>query len=153
MSAIRPISVGIVVKDGHLLASKEYDRAKDESFYRLLGGGIEFGETAMQALRREFAEELGIELASAELLEVTENIFEYQGSSGHEVAFVFGVTAPELDALPLDAQLQVLDQGTAVVWAPLLETDRPIYPEGVAALARDWELSRRSRPNPTESQS
>lgn len=52
------------------------DSVTGETFHRLIGGGIEFGETAEAALRREFAEELGVTLGSVELLEVVENIFE-----------------------------------------------------------------------------
>lgn len=104
---------------------------KDEVFHRAIGGGIEFGETAEAALRREFVEELGVVLDEVELLGVVENIFEYEGRPGHEIAHVFAVESSEIDAIPLDAQLVVLDEGSPIRWVPITRMTRPLYPEGI----------------------
>ncbi|WP_053095418.1 NUDIX domain-containing protein [Microbacterium sp. CGR1] len=105
MPAIRNIAVGLPVKDGHLLALEGHDASRGLDFLRAIGGGIEFGETAAEALGREFMEELGVTLEGAEPLGVFENIFTYEGAPGHEIAHVFAVTSAELDAVPLDAEL------------------------------------------------
>ena len=65
MPRIRNIAVGLPCKDGHVLALEGYDSVRDLRFYRAIGGGIEFGETAELALRREFREELACELGAA----------------------------------------------------------------------------------------
>ena len=133
MPAIRNISVGLPVKDGHVLVLFGRDVSKGQDFYRAIGGGIEFGERADEALRREFVEELGVELDGSRLLAVAENIFTYEGSPGHEIAHVFAVDCAALDALPLDAELHVLDEGSPVRWVPvdsLRDGARPLFPAG-----------------------
>jgi 8-oxo-dGTP pyrophosphatase MutT (NUDIX family) len=131
--AIRNIAVGLPVKDGHLLALEGHDRSRGLNFLRAIGGGIEFGETAVEALRREFMEELGVSLQDAEPLGVFENIFTYEGEPGHEIAHVFAVTCAELDAVPLDAELRILDEGSPVRWVPIADIEsgiRVLFPEG-----------------------
>ena len=39
---IRPIALGIAVKDGKILASRGYDKIKGTHFYRCLGGALSF---------------------------------------------------------------------------------------------------------------
>ncbi|WP_286308692.1 NUDIX hydrolase [Agromyces mangrovi Wang et al. 2018] len=134
MPTIRNIAVGLPVRDGHVLVLDGRDRVKDASFHRALGGGIEFGETAEQALRREFVEELGVELGRVELLDVVQNIFTYEGRPGHEIAHVYAVESDEIDRIPLDARLHVLDEGSPVRWVPIRETPHPFYPDGIAEI-------------------
>ena len=57
---IRPIVLGIARKNNKILVSEGYDKVKNQTFYRCLGGGIEFLETSQEALKREYKEELGI---------------------------------------------------------------------------------------------
>ncbi|MGF6823085.1 8-oxo-dGTP pyrophosphatase MutT (NUDIX family) [Microbacterium sp. ZKA21] len=133
MPAIRNISVGLPVKEGHVLVLSGRDVSKGQDFYRAIGGGIEFGERADEALRREFLEELGVVLDGSRVLTVTENIFTYESSPGHEVAHVFAVECAALDALPLDAELHILDEGSPVRWVPiedLRDGVRPLFPAG-----------------------
>ena len=137
MPSIRNISVGLPVRSGHVLVLEGRDSAKNKAFYRAIGGGIEFGETAEVALRREFVEELDVTLGAVSLLGVIENIFEYEGEPGHEIAHVFAVASDDLDQLSLDALLHVLDEGSPVRWVPISQDDRPFYPEGVASLLRE----------------
>jgi putative intracellular protease/amidase/8-oxo-dGTP pyrophosphatase MutT (NUDIX family) len=83
---LRPIALA-VLRDpqGRLLVVEGRDEAKAETFYRPPGGGIEFGETAVQAATREIQEELGFEVVDAQLLGFCENIFAYEGRAGHEI--------------------------------------------------------------------
>ena len=57
---IRPVVLGIAKRDNKILVSEGYDKVKNQTFYRCLGGGIEFFETSQEALVREFKEELDI---------------------------------------------------------------------------------------------
>jgi 8-oxo-dGTP pyrophosphatase MutT (NUDIX family) len=134
---IRNIAVGLPCKDGHVLVLEGNDDVRALRFYRAIGGGIEFGETAERALRREFHEELGCELADVRLIGVTENIFEYEGRPSHEIARVFTVDSAELASVPLGAELRILDEGSIVRWVPVasIESGRmPLFPTGSIAM-------------------
>jgi ADP-ribose pyrophosphatase YjhB (NUDIX family) len=136
MPTIRDLAVGLPVCDGYVLVSDATDSTKSEVFHRALGGGIEFGETADTAVRREFAEELGVNLITVQLLGVVENIFDYEGKPGHEIVHVFAVQSKDIDVLPLDAQFRVLDEGSPVAWRRISRIDRPLYPAGTEDLLR-----------------
>jgi ADP-ribose pyrophosphatase YjhB (NUDIX family) len=90
MPTIRPIALAIPRRGEDLLVFESHDPTKDQTFYRPLGGGIEFGETAELAVCRELREELGVELLDVRLVGVLENIFYGFGRDGHEIAFIFG---------------------------------------------------------------
>jgi len=72
-----------------MLVMPGYDSVKDQAFFRPIGGGIEFGETSLEALKREVMEELGAELKNCRLLEVVENIFTYNGQAAQEICFIY----------------------------------------------------------------
>ena len=58
-NTIRPLALCIVKDGDRVLLGDGFDPVKNETFYRFLGGGIEFREIAEKALKREFREELG----------------------------------------------------------------------------------------------
>lgn len=60
--------------------------------------------------------------------------FEYEGHPGHEIAHVFAVDSSEIDAIPLDSQLEVLDEGSPIRWVPIVGTPAPFYPTGIARI-------------------
>lgn len=107
-------------------------------FHRLIGGGVEFGETHLEAIRREVDEELGARILDLRLLTVLESIFRVDGEPGHEIVFLY---TGRLDPPPAEhgATLTESDGSTMpVVWRPLdgAEPDVPLYPSGVEAWAR-----------------
>lgn len=61
---------------------------KGETFYRPLGGGIEFGELAAQTAIREFKEELNADIEILSYCSTLENIFEFNGTKGHQIVIV-----------------------------------------------------------------
>jgi len=79
-----------LLSDGErVLVGKGQDFVKKNYFYRVLGGSTEFGETSEEGVRREIREELGCDIENLELLDVIENIFEFEGQKGHEITFMF----------------------------------------------------------------
>lgn len=86
---IRPIALGLIQHQGHVFVSKGYDSVKNQKFYRFLGGGIDFGEASIDALQREFQEEIQAELTNIQYLGCLENIFTCHGKPGHELIQLF----------------------------------------------------------------
>ena len=94
---IRPIALGLAIKDGKVLVSEGYDKVKNQTFYRCLGGGIEFLEKSDEALKREFKEEIDADIVVKDLLDVAENIFTYEGKDAHELIFIYNVDINDND--------------------------------------------------------
>ena len=88
-SRIRPIALGLLQHQGHIFVSKGKDTVKAETFYRFLGGGIDFGESSIDALKREFQEEIQAELTNIEYLTCLDNLFTCSGKPGHELIQLF----------------------------------------------------------------
>ena len=91
---IRPIALGLVIKNNKLLVSKGFDKVKSETFYRCLGGGIEFLEKGEEALKREFLEEINVDIIVKDFLGISENIFTYQGKKAHELILFYSIEIP-----------------------------------------------------------
>ncbi len=72
MSQIRIRVAGILVKDQKILLVRH--EKNGQSYYLLPGGGVEFGETAGQALTREFMEEVGLSVEVGKLVMVQDSI-------------------------------------------------------------------------------
>jgi ADP-ribose pyrophosphatase YjhB (NUDIX family) len=143
---IRNIAVGLVVRDGHALVEIYPANDRHDVFARVLGGGIEFCERAADAVRREFAEELGFTRVDAELLTVTENIFDAGRATGHEIVHVYAMAGAELDALDLSDVLPVQDSDTSARWvalSALRALDPPLSPAGIIEIAESLDRTAR----------
>jgi len=92
---IRVVALGAVRRDNELLVQVEESPETGAPFHRLLGGGVEFGEHSQEAVVREFDEELGVELAEPTLTGTFEQVFSYNGETGHEVWRVYEATIRE----------------------------------------------------------
>jgi 8-oxo-dGTP pyrophosphatase MutT (NUDIX family) len=86
---IRPIVLGLVRHEHRILVAEGYDSGKRSHYYRALGGGIDFGESSQDALRREFREELQVELENIRYLGCSESLFTLAGEPGHEIVFAY----------------------------------------------------------------
>jgi 8-oxo-dGTP pyrophosphatase MutT (NUDIX family) len=79
----------LIRQGDRILVERGRDDVKDETFFRLLGGSIEFGETGAETLRRELREELGAEADIGRVVATIENLFMYEGEAAHEIALVY----------------------------------------------------------------
>lgn len=67
---IRPVVIGIARNGSKILVSEGRDKVKNQTFYRCLGGGIEFLERSEDALKREYKEELGVDIEIEKYLRI-----------------------------------------------------------------------------------
>ena len=86
---IRVLALGVILDGDRIFISEGYDSAKQQTFYRAMGGGVEFGETSRDALQREFQEEIQAELTNIQYLGCLENLFIFNGQQGHEILQVY----------------------------------------------------------------
>lgn len=82
---IRVIVLGLIRAGDRIFVSQFKDPVKQDTFYRALGGGVEFGEHSIDALQREFQEEIEAELTNIKYLACLENLFIFNGQPGHEL--------------------------------------------------------------------
>jgi ADP-ribose pyrophosphatase YjhB (NUDIX family) len=121
MSSIRPNALAIIKSKGRVLACKGVNESSGKVFFRVLGGGIDFGELAVDALRREFKEELNATIINEVLLCTAENIFEYNGEQGHEITFLYQADLQE-QHLYDEVSMPILDNNAATAeWVPISE--------------------------------
>ena len=88
-SSIRFVALGAVHREEDLLVYRDKSPDTGDPYYRLLGGGVEFGEHSREAVVREFDEELGVELADPTLAGTFERVFTFDGETNHEVWRVY----------------------------------------------------------------
>jgi 8-oxo-dGTP pyrophosphatase MutT (NUDIX family) len=129
---IRPLALALIVHEGRLLVAVGTDRVTRQGFYRLLGGGIEFGETGAQTLRRELHEEIGAQAARVSYLDTLENIFIYEGEAGHEICRVYLVEVEPRELYDAE-EIPLLDTDAVARWVPLdafMAGGERLYPDG-----------------------
>lgn len=86
---IRVIALGLVFDGDRVFVFEDYESLRQRYFYRALGGGVEFGESCLDALKREFLEEIQAELTNIHYLGCIENRFTFLGESKHEIVQLY----------------------------------------------------------------
>ncbi len=139
---IRVLSLGIFRRGDSIFVAEGYDPTKAETFYRPLGGGVEFGEQAADALVREMREETGLEVRNLRYAGMCENIFTYLGQPGHEIVLLYEADFADPTVYENDEMICQEDDELPfkAVWKPLSEfginRDGPLYPDGLMKLLR-----------------
>ncbi|MBI4577429.1 MAG: NUDIX domain-containing protein [Planctomycetes bacterium] len=137
---IRPLSLGVFRHQGRILVSEGQDSVKGETFYRLLGGGIEFGERGREALVREIREELSVGVSDLRYLGTLENVFVYEGLPGHELCLVYEARLDD-PGLYRRERFSGHEEGEGAfpcLWKDVAEfgPEAPLYPDGALGLVR-----------------
>ena len=138
---IRPLALCVFRRGDKIFVSRGHDKSTGVTFYRPIGGKIEFGETARDALVREVVEELGEAVTDIRYIGALENIFVYEGNPGHEIVMVFDGRFLDESLNRDDVVLVGEDDGDVLyeaTWRTLdsfREDDAPpLYPDGLLEL-------------------
>ena len=136
---IRPIVICILRRGEEIFVFEGCDSIKNETFYRPLGGAIKFGETSLQAIKREIHEEINTNITNLIYIGVLENIFTSEGKPGHEIVLVYQGDFTEPNIYNQQVVLGTEDNGEqfTAMWKPLEEFESGksiLYPIGLLEL-------------------
>ena len=134
---IRPLAICVFRNNNRILVAEGYDPVKKQTFYRPLGGGIEFGEYSEQTIHRELMEEIGAEVGDLKYLGALENVYVFNGTPGHEIVQVYdgALKDPGLyDQAVIVGQEADIEDSFRAVWMSLNvfgEGKAILYPTGL----------------------
>lgn len=133
---IRPLCIALIQNESRIFVMECYDKVKQETFYRPLGGGIEFGELGRIALEREFQEEMHTDLENIEYLTTFENVFTCEGVAGHEIVLLFRAEFSDKRLYSID-EIICTEGGVPFKskWVEVkdfLNNKRILYPDGLS---------------------
>lgn len=134
----------MIRRGDRILGERGRDEVKNETFFRLLGGTVEFGEKGAESLRRELLEELGAEADVGRLVATIENLFTYEGEPSHEICLVYECALRDQKLYELDEwRAEERTAGGSVThyveWRPVDSFQKDgenLYPEGLLEVLR-----------------
>lgn len=116
---------GVLVENSWILLSRETYPGFEGYMTKLPGGGILPGEGPVDALRREFKEEVGLEICSADVFHVPGGFHKSHFDDSQVVSLYYKVTR-SLDQIPRQMNSEVV-RGVQVYqeffWCPIKELD------------------------------
>jgi mutator protein MutT len=116
---------GIIESKGNVLLSHE--RYNDFEFTKFPGGGLEFGETPIECLKRELQEELSISVVKFELLHVSEVYVQNRFNPKQQVIGIYyrvDISEEDLKIINSELNLAKLQGSLELVrryWCPIIE--------------------------------
>lgn len=134
---IRNIVICLIRKGDKIFVAEGRDEVKNETFYRPLGGGIEFGELAEAAAIREFKEEMDTDIEVLSYMHTFENIFVFNGSPGHQIAILLEAKFKDISIYELDKTTFIEGDNTVhtAKWVNknmFISGEKILYPEGLS---------------------
>jgi len=147
---VRATAICVVLDADRIFVFGGYDKADNETFYRPLGGGIKFGETGLECIKREMLEEIGAEVVDGRYIGMLENIFSFEAPH-HQIMLVYVARFSDPGIYEVDSLEGHEDMPTSIVpgeskssenafmahWIPLADFrdgSKPLYPDGLLEL-------------------
>lgn len=111
---------GIWIKNDHVLLHKFID----DNFWALPGGRVSVSEESKISIKREFREELNVNIEIDRLVFVVENFFNYEEKDFHEIGFYYTVKSSE-NSIVFDGNPFYGVEGERLVykWTPIDELE------------------------------
>lgn len=138
---IRPLALCVFRRGDKIFVARGYDAHKDETFYRPIGGRIEFGERGEEAVAREVREEIDADVADLVYLGALENIFTYEGKRRHEIVMIYdgnfcdpAMNLDDVSVTGVDDDKILYEGGWKRIECFRAEDAPPLYPEGLLQL-------------------
>jgi 8-oxo-dGTP pyrophosphatase MutT (NUDIX family) len=136
---VRAIAICVLRCGGKIFVFEGQDHKKGETFYRPLGGTIEFGEHSAQTVARELSEEIDAEVTNLRFIGALENIFTHEGLPGHEIIMVYEGEFADTALYHRESVMGQEDDGGQfkALWMRLDDFQSgkfPLYPTGLLEL-------------------
>ncbi len=137
---IRVLALGLIQDQNRLFLSEGYDAVQKKTFYRALGGGVDFGEPSRDALQREFLEEIQATLTNIQYLGCLESLFVHNDKPGHEIIQLYQCDFADSKFYQIE-QLTFKEgkRKKTALWVPLeriLSGELTVYPEAFLPYCR-----------------
>lgn len=122
--------IGVWIHEGHVLLHQGIH----DDYWSLPGGRGELMELSEETVKREFLEELGVEVTVGRLLYFMENFYHFEELDRvfHEVSFYYKVsTEAPVEMLAKDRVYNCIEEGSDLIykWFPLTELEQVnLYP-------------------------
>jgi 8-oxo-dGTP pyrophosphatase MutT (NUDIX family) len=134
---IRVVALAVIIRPHtcEFLVFRGSDPTRNLEYHRPLGGGVEFGESAFQTIRREVLEEIGIEVVPVRLLTATESLFVAGGQPKHEIGLLVECRFSNPALYETEVFPDLEGNGEDGVWRKA-ETPVTLFPEGMPQALR-----------------
>ncbi|MBS4199343.1 NUDIX domain-containing protein [Bacillus sp. FJAT-49732] len=116
---------GIWIENGHVLLHRDVN----EENWSLPGGRVALLEESQISMKREFLEELGVNIHINRLVWVGENFFKYGGNDYHEIGFYYMITANDHSLFSKEPFFGLEEERSIYKWTPINDLiDVELYP-------------------------
>lgn len=118
---------GIWIKNGYVLLHRD----TNEKNWSLPGGRVKMAEDSTLSIKREFQEELGLDIKIEKLAWVVENFFEYKGKDVHEIGMYYLVSSEDKSFELSNSPFYGIEGERLIYqWMPIEELQEiELYPE------------------------
>ncbi|MCH7321499.1 NUDIX domain-containing protein [Solibacillus sp. MA9] len=84
-------TLGIIMRNNKILLEEQEGKHSKGTgiYYRPIGGTIELGEKSSDTIKREYIEEIAVDIEIKRYMGCLENIFRIDGNLGHEIIQIY----------------------------------------------------------------